>query len=95
MGLWRTLFGAELDAMKPPKKLKIYWNKETGDFALDVVNQPNKLVPVHSKVYTRKGLYISESHDEETETDFWQRISAMKKKDKLSKSENLIEYGDD
>jgi hypothetical protein len=95
MGIFRALFGAELDAMKPPKKLRYYKNKETGEYAFEVVNQPNKLVPQTTKIYSNGKIRIQESYDDESETDFWQKISAMKKKDNLSKSENFIEFGDD
>ena len=95
MGWLRDLFKDELEAMKPPKKLRFFHNKETGEYAFEVVNQPNKLVPITSRTYKNpeKGIYITESIDEEDDGEsFWEQAKRISKSSKTSK---LIEFGDD
>jgi hypothetical protein len=94
MGWLYNLFKDDLEAMKPPKKLRYFRNKETGEYAFEVVNQPNKLVPITSRSYSnpKKGIYITESVDEEDSGDgFW---AQAKKLSSDKKKTQFIEYGD-
>ena len=89
MGLWKS-FKDDMKALFP-ESLRIYDNKETGEFAFEVVNKPNSMgVPLVSRNYTnhKRGIEIHESTNNKGETGFWGNV-----RDKIGKK-NLEELED-
>lgn len=90
MGLWNWLT-KDLKDIKFPESLRIYENKETGEYAFEVVNKPNGLgVPLVSRTYRNKedGIYMTESTNSKGETGFWNNVQGKVGPKKLKELEN-------
>jgi len=80
MGLWK-MFKEDMKALFP-ESVKIYDNKETGEFAFEVVNKPNSLsVPLVSRSYDDENISLWELTNNKSKTGFWDEVKQLKNKE--------------
>lgn len=75
MGFWKNL---KMDLKTVfPEYLRIYDDKETGEWAFEIVNKENSMgVPLISRCYENKqrGISLWESTNDKEPTGFWQNV---------------------
>jgi len=63
--LWGTL-KEDLKAI-PPESVKIFKNEETGEFAYEIKNKPNKYVPTTVRHYSNGKIFLFDASNNSSE----------------------------